>query len=444
VVIVGARCSGATLAILLARAGARVLLLDKDAMPSEHVLSTHSINPAGMDVLDEVGVGEAVRSVTPRSHRFRLSMDGESIGLELPLDRATFCPRRKRLDDLLQRAAAAAGAQLLDRTRVTSLVRTQNRVSGVRAVIGDREWTFSAGLVVGADGRHSAVARCVGAEEYLGYDAPRATYWGYWNAPDLWTSDPAYGFDGYFGFDGDDIRALFQTDGGQLLLGFSPPVERTRGLRADPRGALRAALEADPILAPLIRGSEPDGKIRGTVRERFFFRQAAGEGWALVGDAGHHKEYLLGDGITEALLQARRLAAAIGEGTDEARARWWRTRDVECLPLYFLGQLSGASPRPADLQRIVFRHVARDRELVARAVAVADRQLAPFEIVPVHRMLAWIAQSGRWRVVEQALSIARQAWSMDRELRMRRRLLAEAVALAPSVETEAAVERIAA
>ena len=87
------------------------------------------------------------------------------------------------------RAAVGAGAELRDRSVATSLVRDGDRVSGVRVRQGGREWFFTAGLVVGADGRHSTVARLVGAEEYLGYDAQRAAYWGYWNAPTFWHTD---------------------------------------------------------------------------------------------------------------------------------------------------------------------------------------------------------------------------------------------------------------
>ena len=83
-VIVGARCAGATLATFLARAGARVLLLDKDAMPSDHVPSTHFISPPGMDVLDEAGVGEAVRSLAPRICVIRIKVDGKHLDLKLP------------------------------------------------------------------------------------------------------------------------------------------------------------------------------------------------------------------------------------------------------------------------------------------------------------------------------------------------------------------------
>ena len=137
-VIVGARCAGATLATLAARAGARVLLLDKDALPSDCVLSTHLIGPAGIDVLDEVGVGPAVRAVTPPVRRMRMNADGARSDIEFPADRAAYCPRRERLDGLLQRAAVGAGAELLDRTRVVSLVWQDGRVTGVRAASDGR------------------------------------------------------------------------------------------------------------------------------------------------------------------------------------------------------------------------------------------------------------------------------------------------------------------
>ena len=160
-----------------------MLLLEKDRRSTEHVLSTHWIHAPGMDVLDQVGVGAAVRSLTPPSRIVRLDVDGAPIDLELAEPRAAFCPRRQRLDALLQQRAVAAGARFLDRTRVVGLVRESGRVRGVHALVNDRERVFRADLVVGADGRHSSVAKWVGAEEYLGYDAPRVTFWGYWKAP---------------------------------------------------------------------------------------------------------------------------------------------------------------------------------------------------------------------------------------------------------------------
>ena len=223
VVIVGARCAGATLATFLARAGASVLLLDKDRLPSDQILSTHTIHPPGLDVLDEVGVGDAVRAVAPPTHIVRLRKNDAFVDIEFPGERAEYRPRRARLDGLLQDAAASAGVEVLDRTRVTSLVRDGDRVVGVRAAgPAGQERVFRASLVVGADGRHSTVARQVEAEEYLAYDAPRAMFWGYWNAPAFWRTDPAYPFGMYVANTDGHIRVIFQTDHDQLLIGSLP------------------------------------------------------------------------------------------------------------------------------------------------------------------------------------------------------------------------------
>ena len=102
VVIVGARCAGATLATFLVRAGASVLLSEKDRLRSDQILSTHTIDPPGLDVLDEVGVGDAVRAVAPPTHAVRLRQNETFVDIEFPAERAEDRPRRARLDGLLQ------------------------------------------------------------------------------------------------------------------------------------------------------------------------------------------------------------------------------------------------------------------------------------------------------------------------------------------------------
>jgi flavin-dependent dehydrogenase len=432
VVIVGARCAGATLATFLARAGASVLLLDKDPLPSDQILSTHTIHPPGLDILDDVGVGDAVRAVAPPMYTVRLRKNDAIVDYAFAGGRAEYCPRRRRLDGLLQDAAASAGVEVLDRTRVTSVVRDEDRVVGVRAAgSAGQEYVFRASLVVGADGRHSTVARQVEAEEYLAYDAPRAMFWGYWNAPTFWRTDPAYRFGMYLANTDGHIRVIFQTDHDQLLIGSLPPVEQAMVWRTDPDGFLITDLASDSTTGPLIAGSAPDGRIRGTLKERYFFRRAAGNGWTLVGDAGHHKEFVIGDGITEALLQARTLASAIARRTDAALNRWWRARDVEALPYFFLGRDEGALGPPRELQQVVFSHVARMPRLQARMAATMEHQLSPLETFSVRQVLWWTlgaAFRGSLGVVPEFVVMGRRGSAIDRELRLRRQLLAEAEA----------------
>jgi len=433
VVIVGARCAGATLSTFLARGGASVLLLDRDRLPSDQVLSTHTIHPPGLDVLDDVGVGDAVRAVAPPTHIVRLQKNEAFVDIQFPDERAEYCPRRARLDGLLQDAAASAGVEVLDRTRVTSLLRDGDRVVGVRAAgPTGPERVFRASLVVGADGRRSTIARQVDAEEYLAYDAPRAMYWGYWNAPAFWHTDPAYPFGMHVANTEGHIRVIFQTDHDQLLIGSLPSVEHAMSSwRTNPDAALIADLASDSTTGPLIAGRTPDGAVRGTLKERYFFRRGAGSGWTLVGDAGHHKEFVIGDGITEALLQARNLAAAIAQGTDAALIRWWRARDVEALPYFFFGQDEGALGPPSELQQVVFARAAKVPALRARLAATMEHRLSPTETFPVRHVLGWAlgaALRGSPRVLAQFIAKGKRGSAIDRELRLRRRLLAEAEA----------------
>jgi 2-polyprenyl-6-methoxyphenol hydroxylase-like FAD-dependent oxidoreductase len=225
------------------------------------------------------------------------------------------------------------------------------------------------------------------------------------------------------------IRVIFQTDHDQLLIGSLPHVDEAISWRTDVEAALIADLASDSTTGPLIAGSAPDGSVRGTVKERYFFRRAVGNGWALVGDAGHHKEFVIGNGITEALLQARSLAMAIAQGTDTALHRWWRARDVEALPYFFLGRDEGAAEPPMTLQQVVFSHAAKSATLQSRMAATMEHQLSPLETFSARQVLWWTvaaALRGSLRVIPEFITMARRGSADVRELRLRQRLLAEA------------------
>ncbi|RPI20006.1 MAG: NAD(P)/FAD-dependent oxidoreductase [Acidobacteria bacterium] len=428
VVVVGARCAGATLATYLARSGASVLLLDKDKQPSDQVVSTHTIHPPGIDVLDEIGVGEAVRQRSPATPTVRLRKNGAAVDFNFQDGRAEYCPRRQRLDGLLQEAAVRAGATFLDRTRVTGLLWDKDRVVGVQAVERGQERIFPTALVVGADGRRSTVADLVAAAEYLAYDAPRAMYWRYWETPGFWNTDSAYSSGMYIGRVGEDIRVVFQTDDNQLLIGSMPPMSRISFWRSEPLERLTHDLVEDPFIRPLIEESRPEGHVRGTVRERYFFRNAAGPGWVLCGDAGHHKDFVIGDGITEALLQAKTLAPAICSGLERSLYRWWRDRDVRALPLFFFAQ-DEARPGPIpDLVSLAFSHAAREPELKARLARVLEHQLSPYEVFTPGNVFRWAlagALRGRARLLSDFFQMGRRVSEVNRELRARKMLAAK-------------------
>jgi 2-polyprenyl-6-methoxyphenol hydroxylase-like FAD-dependent oxidoreductase len=426
--IVGARCAGASLATMLARSGMSVLMVDAAAAGSDQVLSTHTIHPPGCDVLDELDVGAAVRAISPLSTTLRLQQDDVFLDLVHEAGRGELCPRRDRLDGLLQEAAAQAGAEFQDHCRVTDLVWEGDRVVGARMLREGREVTVRAGLVVGADGRNSTVADLVAAPEYFGYDGPRFAYWAYWNAPTLWREDADYAaFDFYAGQQGLSSHFIFQTDHDQLLMASVPPLAELGSWRDDPRAQYITDLRGDPVLGPLTDGAEPDGQIRGVLKLRYFFRQSAGAGWALLGDAGHHKDPHLGDGITDALLQARELAGAIREGSERALERYWRARDVDYYELFrFAGDQGNARPVSA-LDRLFFSHVGAEARLLDRLRDTVERRRSPNDVVSPPTMLGWLARAALRadvRPVADFLVQARRIVQIQRDLSQLKKTLA--------------------
>jgi flavin-dependent dehydrogenase len=327
----------------------------------------------------------------------------------------------------LQGAASAAGAQVRERTRVTAVIQENGRVAGVKADHEGRTTEIRARWVVGADGRHSTIARLCAAEEYLGYDWPRGAYWAYWEPSGVWNSEQ-YPFDFLIRFVGRARRLIFTTDDGQLLLGTMPPIEDARRWRTtDHTAAYLDDLRSDPVFGPLVAESRLASPVVGTVRERFYFRQAAGPGWALVGDAGHHKDPLIGWGIAEALVQAKQLAAAIATGREAAVERYWRQRDVDALPRFRLGEERGTPGGINAVLPVALRRVPEVPGLAQRLFRETEYAVNPYELMPVHKVAWWTllaALRGRLSLLADFVRMGRRARAVQREVATRRMLLA--------------------
>jgi 2-polyprenyl-6-methoxyphenol hydroxylase-like FAD-dependent oxidoreductase len=169
-VVVGARCGGAPTAMLLARKGYRVLLLDKAAFPSD-TMSTHLVHPPGVAALDRWGLlDRLVATGCPPIETYSFDFGPLTIaGSPQPIDGIAhaYCPRRTVLDQLLVDAATEAGAELREGFTVDELVADDGTVTGIRGhEKGGPAMTENARVVIGADGRHSLVARTVQPERY--------------------------------------------------------------------------------------------------------------------------------------------------------------------------------------------------------------------------------------------------------------------------------------
>jgi flavin-dependent dehydrogenase len=410
-IIVGARCAGASLGAHLAKAGQRVLMLDAAKLPSDQPLSTHFVGPVGVAWLDELGVGEEVRRLAPPGHGVRIDL--LSARLEVPFrnGRAGYCLRRLHLDRLLQENAVRAGAELRDQTKVVDLLRDDGRIAGVVAEHGGTRSEHRASVVIGADGRNSKVAELTGAKEYHGYDNPRFGYWAYWPITKAWTPDLRH-LGAYFSFDEKRMmRLAFQTDGDLLLIGVVPLVSELAAWKGRFEEAYLADLRSSPTFAPFIENNVRRSDLIGLIKARYFFREAAGPGFALVGDAGLHKDPSPGLGITDALRDARNLARAVLAGGDAALIRYWRQRDVDSIDLFYFAEQMGNAGYINPLNERIYRKAMRTPDLIKRLQAQQERELSPFEVVSPRMAVAATLSgllSGQTAIVPAFLAAAKR------------------------------------
>lgn len=333
VVVVGARAAGAATAMLLARRGASVLLVDQGARGAD-TLSTLALMRAGVVQLSRWGLLDRIRaSGTPRIEKTTFHYDGAPLEVRIkPRDGvdALYAPRRTVLDPILADAAAAAGADVAYHVRLVDVTRdARGRIDGVVVEGGDRvQRTITARLVVGADGLHSTLARRVGALPYQTGAHVTAV---------IYTLVHGLAPDGYhWHYAGAASVGQIPTTGGDVLVFVSMPRERfMRELRFDLEASFyRLLREVAPSLEAAVRVLGPGAPFRGFAGHEGVVRQAWGPGWALVGDAGYFKDPLTAHGITDALRDAELLARAVERGTDGALADYQSLRDELSMRLF--------------------------------------------------------------------------------------------------------------
>lgn len=391
VVVVGFRCAGAPLALALQRAGVKVIAVDQDPLFSDQPISTHAIQPYGMKMLDKLGLGDAVRALAPPNRAFRFQVEDSYMQLDLDgTDMDSRSPRRSKLDPVLQQAALDAGVEARDKTRVVALLRDGERVTGVRVKDANGESELRARLVVGADGRNSTIAKLVEAPAYLESHTQNGLYWSYFEQTPVFTTDPRYNWGACIHIEGQEARAVFQTDSGLLLMAGGGRRAQIEAWRQDPTAALWAHLGRGRLTAPLLEGTRMVAKPLGMLSLHFFMKQAVGPGWALIGDAGLHMDPTPGLGITDAVRDAVALAEAIIDGSEQALLLYWRRRDADSLGLYHFAGEMGSEHYNNALTRMLFKRSQHSKAMMKRMHQMMDRQIRPQDMMPPARVIGWL------------------------------------------------------
>jgi flavin-dependent dehydrogenase len=314
VAVVGARAAGAATALLLARMGHDVLLLDAAFFPSD-TISTHQLARPGVVQLDRWGLlPDVLASGAPAIRAVSFTAGGETVRRTVKDSAGVdvlVAPRRHVLDTVLVEAAVAAGAVLASGVRVTDVRRDPaGRVVGVHAVDRAGELVaVDARFVVGADGLGSRVAEAVGAPYVERRPDGGAVQYAYyegvpWHGIELVVADRS-------------LVGVFPTHDEQACIWVATPAADARDARRragyrDEAFTAQLALGA-PELADRLRAGRRVSRVTGMLRMPNQLRQAYGPGWALVGDAGYHRDAVTGHGMSDAYRDAELLAVALDD-----------------------------------------------------------------------------------------------------------------------------------
>jgi 2-polyprenyl-6-methoxyphenol hydroxylase-like FAD-dependent oxidoreductase len=354
-IVVGARCAGSPLAMLLARKGHKVLVVDRATFPSD-TISTHLIHPPGVAALKRWGLLDEVAATNCppiANYKFDFGPFVFAGPPGTPESPVAYCPRRTRLDKILVDAASRAGAEVREAFVVDELVMEDGRVAGVRGRgKGGATVTERAKVVVGADGLHSTVAKAVGPEQYNEKPHLNTSYYTYWSGLPMNGSFETY-IRHMRGF------AAIPTNDDLTLIVVGVPQAEFKAYRDDIEGTYRGAIDLVPSFAERFRAAKREERFVGTSVPNYL-RKPYGPGWALVGDAGYNKDYVPAQGISDAFRDAEGIAGALDSalsGTkpfDASMGEYHAARDRQAMPMYeFTAKVATLEPPSPEFAQLL-------------------------------------------------------------------------------------------
>jgi len=355
VIVVGARCAGSPTAMLLARKGYRVLVVDRATFPGDTV-STHILHPLGVRALSRWSLlNQLAATGCPPIHTYAFdfgpfTISGAPGTGDAPV---AYCPRRTILDKLLVDAAAQSGAEIREGFSVEEILIEHGRVVGIKGRSKHGSPVIErAQVVVGADGRTSFVAEAVQAEQYDEKPPLLAAYYTYWSGL------PMNGrFENYIRERRGFAVAPTHDDLTMVIVGW--PIAEFAENKRDVEGNYLKTVELAPDFAERLRGAKQEARFAGAAVPNYF-RKPYGPGWALVGDAGYNRDFITGQGIMDAFHDAELCATALDRTFsgirpfDVAMSEYQRTRDARVKAMYeFTCQLATLEPPPPEMQQLL-------------------------------------------------------------------------------------------
>lgn len=385
-VIAGAGIAGCTAAVLYARQGLRVALVEAHRDPATFKrVCTHYIQPSAGPTLRRLGLDRSIEAAggvrngadiwTPYGW---VTDERAAVGIPEP----GYNIRRSVLDPMLRELAASTpGIDMLLGHKVTDLVTAGNRVSGLRTrTLDGRTVTLRAPLTVGADGRLSTVAVNSGLRTKTSAHG-RFGYSAHYTGVQLCTTASSQ-----FWLDGQGMNFAFTNDTGRTVLGAMRPSDELSAFRADPEGNLLESFDRLPGRPDLSAASKVSDVI-GMINYTLHRRSVTGRGVTLVGDAALVADYLWGVGCGWAFQTAEWLvdatAADLLRSKDPSPAlRSYARRIRRGLGPHHALTSDYATGRPFNaLERLLWSSATVDDEVAAALGAIGARTASPLTVL---------------------------------------------------------------
>jgi flavin-dependent dehydrogenase len=355
VIVVGARCAGSPTAMLLARKGYKVLAVDKATFPSD-TISTHLVHTPGVAALRRWGLKDEMVATGCQpidTYAFDLgpiTLTGHPGTTDEPV---SYGPRRTVLDKILVDAASRSAVEVREAFTVEEVVFDNGTVTGIRGHgKGGESVTENARVVIGADGRHSLVARDVKPEQYNEKPPLLAGYYSYWSGVPMNGRFEAYDR-------GNRSYAAWPTNEDMTLIVGGWPVKEFEENKKDIEGNFMKMIDLVPAFADRVRGGKREDRFYGAFVPNYF-RKPYGPGWALVGDAGYNRDFITAQGISDAFRDAELCANAVdeslsgGRSFDDTMSEYQSTRDSQVAAIYeFTCDFAKLEPPPPERQQLM-------------------------------------------------------------------------------------------